>query len=214
MTVWGIFLSAYLVGFSGALAPGPLLTVTVNESFHRGFRAGPQLVTGHALLEVFIVALIAGGFYRHVKDNPYIYGTVAIAGGLFLAWMGWKLIAGAANKTIRLDLDAKPEGKKAGPLILGAIVSLSNPFFIIWWLSIGSLYVAMAVLHGLKGLVVFTLGHVLADYTWYSLVSAVVGGGRKFFNQSVYRTVIFSCGLFLTAMAAYFIFAGVLFIFG
>ena len=212
MTIWGIFISAYMVGFSGALAPGPLLTVTVNESFRRGFRAGPQLITGHALLEVVIVALIASGFYRYVRDNQYIYSGIALFGGLFLAWMGWQLVTGAAKKTIMLKLDAKPEKERFGLFSLGALISLSNPYFLIWWLSIGSLYVSMAITFGLKGLAAFTLGHVLADYTWYSLVSAAVGGGRKFFNQAVYRAVIFCCGVFLVALSVYFLYSGISFL--
>jgi threonine/homoserine/homoserine lactone efflux protein len=212
MTVWGIVISAYVVGFSGALVPGPLLTVTVNESFRRGFRAGPQLITGHALLEVVIVALIASGFYRYVRDNPFIYSAIAVFGGLFLLWMGQQMVAGAVKKTIMLELDAKPSKKRLGLFSLGALISLSNPYFLIWWLSIGSLYVSMAMAYGFTGLAAFTLGHVLADYTWYSVVSAVVGGGRKFFNQAVYRAVVFCCGVFLAALAVYFLYSGINFL--
>lgn len=210
MTIWAIFISAYLVGFSGALVPGPLLTVTVNESFRRGFRAGPQLITGHALLEVVIVVLIASGLYRLIHNN-LVYGIIALFGGLFLAWMGWQMFTGAVKKRVRLDLDASHGNSHLGPLSLGALTSLANPYFIMWWLTVGAVYVAVASNHGIFGLAVFTVGHVLADYTWYSLISAAVGGGRRFFNQSVYRAVVFCCGIFLLVLGFYFIKSGISF---
>jgi threonine/homoserine/homoserine lactone efflux protein len=211
MTIWAIFISAYFVGFSGALVPGPLLTVTVNESFRRGFRAGPQLITGHAILEIGIVALIATGFYRFVS-NDTVFGTVALIGGIFIAWMGWQLTKGTARQTIRLELDAVPSASKLGPLSLGALTSLANPYFIMWWLTIGAGYVVIALGRGLAGLAAFTAGHLLSDYTWYSLVSGAVGGGRRYFNQKIYRAMVFCCGLFLLALAVYFVRSGMSFL--
>lgn len=213
MTIWAIFISAYFVGFSGALVPGPLLTVTVNESFRRGFRAGPLLITGHAFLEIGIVALIATGFYRFVT-NETVYGAVALIGGIFIAWMGWQLTVGVARQTIRLELDAVPSTSKLGPMSLGALTSLANPYFIMWWLTIGAGYVVIALGRGLAGLAAFTAGHLLADYTWYSLVSGAVSGGRRYFNQKIYQAVVFCCGLFLLALAVYFLQSGISFLRG
>lgn len=213
MTIWAIFISAYFVGFSGALMPGPLLTVTVNESIRRGFRAGPLLITGHAILEIVIVTLIATGFHRFFS-NETVYGTVALIGGIFIAWMGWQLTVGAARKTIRLELDAAPAASKLGPLPLGALTSLANPYFIMWWLTIGAGYVVIALGSGLAGLAAFTAGHLMSDYTWYSLVSGAVGGGRRYFNQTIYRSVLFCCGVFLILLAIYFLQSGVSFLRG
>ncbi len=43
-TLWVIFTTAFLIGLSGALLPGPLLTVAISESARQGFWTGPLLV--------------------------------------------------------------------------------------------------------------------------------------------------------------------------
>jgi threonine/homoserine/homoserine lactone efflux protein len=210
VSIWTIFLSAYIIGFSGAVAPGPLLSVTVNDSFRRGIKAGPQLVTGHALLEAVTVIAIAGGLTRLVQ-NGAIYGGIAFVGGGFIAWMGWQLAKGAVKKTIHLELDAQGDTSRFGPLVVGALTSLANPYFVLWWLTVGAGYVVMSLHFGIPGLLAFYFGHILADYTWYTLVSAAVAGGRRIITQRVYRGIIFCCGLFMLGMAVWFIHSGFIF---
>ena len=78
--------SAYVVGFSGALVPGPLTAMTVAESARRGFRAGPLLTLGHAVAEVAIVVALAVGLNRFFQQ-PLVSGLIAFCGGLVLLWM-------------------------------------------------------------------------------------------------------------------------------
>jgi len=76
-----IFVSAFVVGLSGAIAPGPVLTVTISETLKRGFQAGPLIVLGHAILEIILLALIAlglGPFFEH----PTVTLIFLTAGGL------------------------------------------------------------------------------------------------------------------------------------
>ena len=50
-----IFFASFGLAFSGAMMPGPLLTVTISESPRKGFITGPLLILGHAVLEVALV---------------------------------------------------------------------------------------------------------------------------------------------------------------
>ncbi len=54
----GVPVSSFVVALSGALMPGPLLTVTVGEATRRGFWAGPLIILGHGLLELTLVLLL------------------------------------------------------------------------------------------------------------------------------------------------------------
>ena len=86
-----IFAGAFVVGLSGAMAPGPVLTVTISETLKRGFRAGPLIVLGHAILEIILLALIAAGlgpFFQH----PVVTTVFLSAGGAVMLWMGGRMV--------------------------------------------------------------------------------------------------------------------------
>lgn len=91
------------------------------------------------------------------------------------------------------------------PVAAGILVSLSNPYWSMWWATVGLLYITQALQSGKMGLVSFYSGHILADLAWYVLVSAVVAGGRRYINQRVYNGVLVVCGVFVLGLGVYFI---------
>ena len=64
-----IFISSFIIALSGALMPGPVLTITISESTKRGFIAGPLIVLGHAILEISLLVLLVLGF-ADLINNP------------------------------------------------------------------------------------------------------------------------------------------------
>ncbi|MEA1895812.1 MAG: LysE family translocator, partial [Euryarchaeota archaeon] len=42
----------FVIGLTGAIVPGPMLFATIDASLRRGWIAGPEIVLGHALVEV------------------------------------------------------------------------------------------------------------------------------------------------------------------
>ena len=86
-----IFGTSFLVGLAGALMPGPLLALDIREATERGFWAGPYIATGHSVLELLVVLLLAGGLLQVVEDGP-AFAVIALLGGLFLLWMGWGMV--------------------------------------------------------------------------------------------------------------------------
>lgn len=63
-SLFGIFITSFLVAFSGAVAPGPVLTITISETARRGFWAGPLIIVGHGILELILFIAIFFGFNR------------------------------------------------------------------------------------------------------------------------------------------------------
>ena len=86
--------SWWLIGFSGAMMPGPVTTLVVTESARRGFVAGPLVTLGHALLELAMVVALVFGLGDILKQNT-IAGTIGVLGGLFLLWMGFNIVRSA-----------------------------------------------------------------------------------------------------------------------
>ncbi len=206
-----LFITAFLVGLSGALVPGPLLTVTITESARRGFGAAPLLILGHAILEVALIIIFIEGF-SSIFASTMVNKIIAVMGGFFLIWMGWGMVRGAYFKKINLGFMGKVEegsdARRISPVLAGILVSLSNPYWSIWWATVGMGYITLSLKYGAAGIITFFSGHILADLSWYSLVAAAVAGGRRFLSNKIYRGIIFSCGIFLVVLGVSFLYYG------
>lgn len=201
--------TAFIVGFSGALMPGPLTAMTVTESARRGFRAGPLLTLGHAIAEAAIIVALALGLSQFFKQ-PLVSGLIASIGGLFLVWMGIDIVRAVAQGRMTLGggkQDAAPSAA-INDVRMGILVSISNPYWILWWATVGAAYVVLALGYGVVGLVVLFIGHIMSDLSWNSLLAFAVSSGRRIISDRVYRAVLAVCGGFLVLMGLGFVWAG------
>jgi len=203
----GIFFSSFGIGLSGALMPGPLLSVAVAESYKKGFWAGPVLVVGHAIPELVLAVFFTFGLNK-VLHNKTVVGIIGIVGGSFLAWLAVRIFL-EVRHGITIDFEAKRE-VGWGPLVAGLWASVSNPGWVIWWATIGARYILLSLDHGITGLVFFYTGHVLADLVWYSLVSFLVSRGRGRISDRVYHGVLYACSLMVLVFAGLFMANGVM----
>jgi threonine/homoserine/homoserine lactone efflux protein len=201
----GIFSSSFLIALSGALMPGPLLTYTVAESARRGFWAGPIIMLGHGFLELGLVVLLLLGIGA-IINQPVIMGIVGLGGAIILWWLGYGLMHSACH--VQLDL-TKGEGRAIHPFWAGIVMSLANPYWLIWWVTLGLGYVLFAYKYGLWGVLFFFGGHISADVLWYSLVAMAVAQGKRFISDRVYHGFMIVCALFLMVFGCYFGYQGV-----
>lgn len=217
MDITAIFTTALIVGFSGAMMPGPLLTVTIGEAARRGFIAGPLIVLGHAILELALLIGLSFGLAA-VLTTAGVTRAIGIIGGLFLVYLGWGMSRDAYLGRVELDISvAKKDGasgkdsarKGMHPVTAGIFISLSNPYWSLWWATVGLEFITRSMKQGVIGLASFFTGHILADLIWYCLIAGVVAGGRHLLNQKVYRGVLVVCGLFLIWLGGYFVFDAV-----
>lgn len=208
MQLLTILFTAFIVGFSGAMMPGPLLTVNISESARKGAKIGPLLMVGHSVLELALVIGLVVGLKRYLNNNTFIT-AVSITGGLFLLWMGWGMVRDCLKGKVFLDFSVKDKKPFMGPVIMGVLVSLSNPYWTIWWATFGLSYITKAWVYGLAGVASFYLGHILADFTWYGAVSLAVARGRGLMSNRLYGGIVTVCGLFLIGLAVTFIYSGI-----
>ena len=89
-TLLTIFISSFVIALSGAMMPGPLLTVTISESSRRGFIAGPLLIAGHAILELALVSALLLGLAPFFQ-MPVVFVVTALTGALILLWMAFNM---------------------------------------------------------------------------------------------------------------------------
>ena len=224
-----IFAASFGVGFTGALMPGPLTTLAVRETMRRGFWAGPLLALGHSLIELVLVIGLALGLSRFLDQDP-VKATIGIAGGIFLLWMGFRIISSMPERPLAISdgpgaaayepsrarrwLRSLTGGANSSPsvawvLLLAAIVvSVSNPGWVAWWASVGTTFVSRSLDQGAAGVVSFYAGHILSDAVWLTLLAFVLATGRRMMSGLVYRGILAVCGLFLLGLGGYFLASG------
>jgi threonine/homoserine/homoserine lactone efflux protein len=91
----------------------------------------------------------------------------------------------------------------------GIITSGLNPFFLLWWATIGSLLVMRFVEFGTGGLSLFIAVHWLCDLFWLSLVAAVVYKTHTLWGRKVQELVFVASSLLLAGFGVWFMVSGI-----
>ncbi len=205
-----IFFGALIVAFTGALMPGPMLTLVITSVAQKGFLSSFFIVIGHAVLELIIVVSFFLGILKFLS-NPLIIKIISIIGGAFLIYMAINIIISIIRKKIKLNLESNKSysflGKKNTFIIVGKgiLISLANPYWYIWWLTIGATFMIKSVSYSISGISSFYIGHILADFIWYLFIGLLISTGKRFFNQKVYIGILLACSIFLLYLGIKFI---------
>jgi threonine/homoserine/homoserine lactone efflux protein len=206
MTISALFAMAFVTGLSGAMAPGPFLTVTISMAARRGGHVGPQLVLGHGILELALLLLILLGL-DSLLSHRLLLTVVSFAGGVVLVAMGIGTLRGLGGYTIP-SRTRETGNKGLHPVLSGVILSLSNPYWYIWWITVATGYLVFAKTLGTYGVITFFAGHIASDLAWFSFVSYGVNLGGRYFNTRVIKGILLVCSLFLVVFGAYFLVKG------
>jgi threonine/homoserine/homoserine lactone efflux protein len=186
--------------------PGPLLSVTISESPRRGYATGPLLIAGHGILEAtLVVALMVG--MAPVLQRDEVFVVTAIGGSAILLWMAYGMLRSLPDLSLTAD---RSEPAKRSLLFTGIFMSLANPYWTIWWVSIGLGYIMQSSSLGYGGVLSFFSGHILADLLWYTAVSTAVWKGKNFLSDRSYRALIGACAAFLIVFSCLFAYSGVM----
>jgi threonine/homoserine/homoserine lactone efflux protein len=215
---WLIFSFSFLVALTGAMSPGPLLTYTIIKSAktkRRGYLMGLWIITGHAILEMGIILLLLLGF-SFVLKNIAVVRIIGVSGGLILILFGASIIRDIFNGNISTNfLNSRDEPNKdpgltenkgiENPVIGGIMVSMSNPYWWIWWATIGFAFMIQFNISFKKWpkLLAFFLGHEAGDLIWYLLVSALSFFGLRHMNRKAYYGILMCCAIFMVLFGIY-----------
>jgi threonine/homoserine/homoserine lactone efflux protein len=193
----GLFLlSAAGISLSGVMLPGPLTAATIAKGY-REQNAGIFIALGHAVIELPLMALIYFGF-AHFFASPEAKKVIGLAGGLMLIAMGSVVV-----RNIK-----KAQGEAAdlpyNSLVTGIMMTGANPYFFLWWATIGIALIATAAGFGIWGLVVFAVVHWSCDLVWEQFISMSVFRTKHLWTQKVQRIVFGVCALVLVGFGVWF----------
>ena len=183
------------------MMPGPMFAVTLAKSYKSPW-AGVWIACGHAIVEVPLILLIYFGFASFF-ENDAVQITLALLGGLMIVWLGIAMFR-ARRKVVSEGHDLPYSA-----LVAGITMSAVNPFFLLWWATVGSLLILRFSDFGLPGLGVFIIAHWACDLIWLSLVSVFTFRTHRFLNKRFQEGIFIANSLFLTGFGVYFLISGI-----
>ena len=195
-------LSLVGISFSGVMMPGPMFAVTLAKSYRSPW-AGTQIALGHAVIEVPLILLIYFGLARFF-ENSLVQLVLSLLGGTMIIWLGIAMFRARAEVV---------QGGKDLPynaFIAGILTSGFNPFFLLWWATIGSLLIMRFLDFGEIGLVVFIIAHWLCDLVWLSFVSVLVYRTHSLWGRKAQEWMFIACSLLLVGFGGWFLISGLL----
>ncbi len=195
-----ILLSVVVISLSGVMMPGPLFAMVVAKSYRSPW-AGPQVALGHAVIEVPLILIIFFSFAQFFQ-NTIVQLVLSVVGGGMIIWMGISLFRLRAA-VVRGDKDLPYNA-----FVAGIIMSGLNPFFLLWWATIGSLLLARFFSFGVSGLTVFIVVHWLCDLAWLALVSVVIYKTHRLWGRAFQEGLFIACSLLLAGFGVWFIVSG------
>lgn len=191
-------LKAALISLSGVLSPGPITAVTVSKGTEHPL-TGLYVAIGHAIVELPLMILIAVGLDKYLQIN-WVRVAIGVLGGLFLFKMGFGLLKNIFSTKIGYD------NFNYTPIQAGVILSISNPYFLIWWTTVGAMLLSGAYQFGMVGVILFMLIHLGCDFLWYIFLSSLTFKGGQFFGQRLQQVLFAICGLFLLFFSGKFLY--------
>jgi threonine/homoserine/homoserine lactone efflux protein len=185
-----LFLSeVVLISLSGVMAPGPMTTVIVGKG-NKSPHAGALIAVGHGIVEFPLMVAVYFGI-GYMLNLPYVKTGIALVGGAFLLWMGIGMLRSVRQAAISEKDDAR------SPILAGILLSVGNPYFLIWWATVGVALVLRSVEFGLIGFLVLAVTHWLCDFVWAYFLSALSFKGGQFFGKRFQQVVFALCGVML-----------------
>ena len=204
MDLAGLIASTVVVSVSGALSPGPLTASAVAIGTKRFAKGGFLIAFGHMLFEFPYVLIIAslsssiGLFLRNVNVS-YALTLIVLIFILFFSYLvikeGITIIrtgTGQIKKSRRYALN---------PILVGIILTGFNPYFLLWWLSVGLPLIKLSMNAGLPLLLLMYASHVWMDYFWLTLMGFAGESGVKILKSKGYGILLILLGLMLALFA-------------
>lgn len=162
------------------LTPGPDTMLVAGHAARGGVRAGLAAVSGVVLGGLWYMALCGFGFLSVLAVFPTLFTAVKIAGAIYLAWLGLKLIRGA--------IQPAPAAAKAPalgkPFWQGLLTTALNPKVALFFLAILPQFVGTGPDAPLKGALLIAVPYVMGGF-WLAgiaLVAARAGRAAKASN--------------------------------
>jgi len=193
-------IQVFVISFSGAIQPGPV-TATAITMGARNRWAGVLLAVGHGIIEFPLMVLIIlglGAFFQKTATQI----VIGAAGGIVLLYMAYSMFKTAHHTAV-----IQAASRKDKPIIAGIVLTASNPYFLIWWATVGLALATDATKFGLYAFALFAIVHWLVDLIWVTALSFASFHGSTLLGPKLQTTVLRICAAAMLFFGLFFLYS-------
>jgi len=191
-------INTVVISLSGVLAPGPITAATLAAGAERR-HAGALVALGHLVVEGPLILLLVAGIGAFLQTEGVRAG-IGLAGGGFLLLMGVQL--GMNLRGLEMGASAAVQRH---PFWTGIVLTGANPYFLLWWATIGLALAVQAAELGPLALALFATVHWLCDLGWLEVLSLAGHKGSEAMGVKRQRIVLAFCAVVLLGFGVKFI---------
>jgi threonine/homoserine/homoserine lactone efflux protein len=193
-------LQVVVISLSGVMAPGPVTASAIAMGTQNRY-AGALIALGHGIVEFPLIILITLGMGKMLQST-WIKIVIGAAGGALLIFMAIQMIIGLKTAATKLEPSAKD-----APVLTGLVLSVTNPYFLLWWATVGLAIATRARMLGIWAFALFALVHWLCDLIWTLTLSWASFKGSAIFGLRGQRVVLMICALALLVFGLFFLYS-------
>jgi len=198
----GFALTVVIISVSGVMSPGPLFTANIMHGLKEGTQSGLKIAAGHTVIELPLIILLAVGVIS-LETIPEFKTTIVLLGAIGLFGFAGLQIKNALTKKIQTGIQVKH-----GAFLTGVLFSALNPFFIIWWLTIGFKLISDSIeIWSYWGIGILFGVHIWMDFVWLGFVAFSASKAGNILSNQNYR-------ILMIALSGVLIYFGVSFVLG
>lgn len=181
-----------VISLSGVMMPGPVTAGAIAKGAEDK-KAGVKIAVGHAMVEFPIIALVALGLTFIASWEAK--AVIGVVGGVLLIYLGIQLFRPVKKEEKRFPYSAT---------MVGIMTSVANPYFFIWWATVGAALITRALKYGVLFLIIFAVVHWSCDLMWDSFLTFSSHGTLDYW-QKHRRKVFAVCGAIMLVFGVWFI---------
>ena len=190
--IFGFLGLVIVISASGVMSPGPLFAANVMYGLREGKISGIKMAIGHTIVEFPLILLLGVGFFS-IESIPEIRTIITILGAIGLFGFAILQIRSVAKQEFSLETKSGQ-----GPFMAGILLSALNPFFIIWWLTIGLVLISESIQNfGIIGIVILFLFHIWMDYAWLFTIAIFSSKAKNYLSKRNFKMIIIGLSVVL-----------------
>ncbi|MCH9658278.1 LysE family translocator [archaeon] len=184
-----------IISASGVMSPGPLFAANISHGLRDGAKSGIKMAAGHTIVEFPLVILLGIGVLS-LEIFPEFRTLISMTGAMTLFVFAFMQI----RATLQEGKGTRTKPKQ-NPIVTGIAFSALNPFFIVWWLTIGLKLITDAMMiWAFAGMLIMFVMHVWMDFVWLGGTAFLASKSTKIMSNQKYKALIIG----LNGMLIYF----------